>query len=820
MRSTFANTHTHSLAMEVGYLSAGTVEFLYEAASESYFFLEVNTRLQVEHGVTEECTGLDIVEWMIRAAAGVLDLSTFVPTFQGHSIQVRLYAEDPNKGFLPCNGVITRAAFSPIARNETFIVTGATVSPFYDPLLAKIIVHAPTREEARQKMMTALADTCIAGVECNLEYLRQLVASPVFASGTMYTQYLNGSFVYQPYTIDVIDGGAATTVQDYPGRIGHWAAGVSPSGPMDAYAHRVANRLVGNPTDAAALEIAMSGPTLKFNVPSLIALCGAPFVLHVNGVATATWQAVWVPAGALVRVFMPPQARVKGGGCRATLAIRGGIDVPVYLGSRSTFTLGNFGGHGGRKLLPGDVLPLPRDRHVVPEFPQEESVPAHVLAVAPPAMVPAFGQATWQIRVMCGPHAAPDFLLPQYMEEFLAAKWTVHYNSNRMGIRLTDGPTPKFTREDGGEAGLHPSNIHDTVYAIGSINLSGEMPIILTADGPSLGGFICPVTIIQADLWKAGQVSPGDAIQFVLVNAEMALAAEQALDTTIDTLTPSAMFWLPAALLRLDAELSASPFPAVSVDQTSPIVHTMVGSPSVVYRQAGDKNLLIEYGELVLDLALRLRVHALMTALKAQPLAGLEELSPGVRSLQVRYDNRRLSQAKLIAHLADIERALPPTDQLEVPSRILRLPLAWNASTTKAAIAKYQQSVREVAPWLPSNIEFIRRINGLSSVDDVESICFRASYIVLGLGDVYLGAPCAVPLDPRHRLVTTKYNPARTYTAEGEVAIGGVYMCIYGMDSPGGLRPFFFSCSFLFILQSSFYLKFSNLVITHDDAGS
>jgi urea carboxylase len=98
------------------------------------------------------------------------------------------------------------------------------------------------------------------------------------------------------------------------------------------------------------------------------------------------------------------------------------------------------------------------------------------------------------------------------------------------------------------------------------------------------------------------------------------------------------------------------------------------------------------------------------------------------------------------------------------------------------------QSVRPDAPWCPDNIEFIRRINGLGSVDDVHRIVFDASYLVLGLGDVYLGAPVATPVDPRHRLVTTKYNPARTWTPENAVGIGGAYMCVYGMEGPGGYQ--------------------------------
>src|SRR5690606_8192493 len=101
---------------------------------------------------------------------------------------------------------------------------------------------------------------------------------------------------------------------------------------------------------------------------------------------------------------------------------------------------------------------------------------------------------------------------------------------------------------------------------------------------------------------------------------------------------------------------------------------------------------------------------------------------------------------------------------------------------------KYMQSVRSDAPWCPSNIEFIRRINGLESIEDVRRIVFEASYLVLGLGDVYLGAPVATPLDPRHRLVTTKYNPARTWTPENAVGIGGAYLCIYGMEGPGGYQ--------------------------------
>jgi len=125
-----------------------------------------------------------------------------------------------------------------------------------------------------------------------------------------------------------------------------------------------------------------------------------------------------------------------------------------------------------------------------------------------------------------------------------------------------------------------------------------------------------------------------------------------------------------------------------------------------------------------------------------------------------------------------------------VPSRVVHLPLSWNDPEAVLAMRKYQDLVRPNAPWCPDNIEFIRRINGLADAEAVRRTIFDASYLVLGLGDVYLGAPVATPLDPRHRLVTTKYNPARTWTPENAVGIGGAYMCIYGMEGPGGYQLF------------------------------
>ncbi|HEY3594935.1 MAG TPA: carboxyltransferase domain-containing protein, partial [Polyangiaceae bacterium] len=210
--------------------------------------------------------------------------------------------------------------------------------------------------------------------------------------------------------------------------------------------------------------------------------------------------------------------------------------------------------------------------------------------------------------------------------------------------------------------------------------------------------------------------------------------------------------------------------------------------PAVTIRQDGDRYVLLEYGPMVLDLALRFRVQALLDAIVAQRIDGIVDLTPGIRSLHVHFEDSVLPREQLIDLLLRADETLPPADAIEVPSRIVHLPLSWEDPATLLAIQKYMQSVRADAPWCPSNIEFIRRINGLGSVDDVKQIVFDASYLVLGLGDVYLGAPVATPVDPRHRLVTTKYNPARTWTPENAVGIGGAYLCVYGMEGPGGYQ--------------------------------
>ncbi|MDP5166726.1 5-oxoprolinase/urea amidolyase family protein [Pseudomonas syringae] len=914
------------LARAVNYRSAGTVEFVFDSEDQRFYFLEVNTRLQVEHGVTEQVWGVDLVSWMVQLAAGDLPpLDQLQAGLKpvGHAIQARLYAEDPGRDFQPCPGLLTAADFPPAdgrkLRIDTWVEAGCEIPPYFDPMIAKLISWAPTREDASAGLIDALNETRLYGVETNRDYLRQIIADAPFASGQPWTRCLE-DLVYHADTFEVLSGGTQTSVQDYPGRLGYWAVGVPPSGPMDSRALRQGNGLLGNPEGCAALEITMSGPLLRFNTDAVVAVTGAHIPITLDGQACAMNTALFVSAGSTLSL-----GTIAGAGVRSYLCVRGGLDVPDYLGSKSTFTLGQFGGHGGRALRAGDVL------HIAPLV--ERSAGQQIADEALEALTDVR-----RMRVIYGPHAAPEYFTEAYIERFFATDWEVHFNSSRTGVRLI-GPKPEWVRADGGEAGLHPSNIHDNPYAIGAVDFTGDMPVILGPDGPSLGGFVCPVTIIEADLWQLGQLKAGDKVRFTPVSVEAchaercgsALASEGYIPDAENpsTATPSSRTspllqeaaytrrselvregYIPDAenpstatsssrasslpqgtanfrrselvregyspdaenpstvedssrtspllqgtanfrrseLVREgyspDAENPStapdssrtSPLPQCNANsrgselvresyspdaenpstvedssRTSPLLQGTANSrdsevvriedlPSpvildigqddkrLVARLSGDTHLLLEIGAPELDLVLRLRGHALMLALEAKALAGVIDLTPGIRSLQVHYRPEQLPLWQLLDIIAGEWDAVCAAKDLQVASRIVHLPLSWDDPACQLAIEKYMTTVRKDAPWCPSNLEFIRRINDLPNLDEVQRTVFDASYLVMGLGDVYLGAPVATPLDPRHRLVTTKYNPARTWTAENSVGIGGAYMCVYGMEGPGGYQ--------------------------------
>ena len=298
--------------------------------------------------------------------------------------------------------------------------------------------------------------------------------------------------------IAIIEKGLQTTVQDYPGRVGYWNIGIPPSGPMDPLALRIANKLVGNQESAAGLEITARGPRILFLEDSKIALTGAELHGSLDGKEIPWWKGIMAKKGSILSL-----KSLKGHGLRSYLAISGGIDVPVYLGSKSTFP-GHFGGLDGRALVAGDLLSVDRE--------ERERAFAQEPKEVPDQLVPQYTDE-WLVGAMLGPHEAPDFFTFEDVKVFFNHDWQVHHNSNRLGYRLK-GPRPNFAREDGGEGGSHPSNIHDCAYAIGTINLTGDTPIILTVDGPSLGGFVSIATIVSSEIWKIGQAAPNNTIRF------------------------------------------------------------------------------------------------------------------------------------------------------------------------------------------------------------------------------------------------------------------------------------------------------------------
>jgi len=316
-------------------------------------------------------------------------------------------------------------------------------------------------------------------------------------------------------TAEVVEAGIQATVQDFPGRYGMRARGFFPAGPMDHFAFRAANLLVGNPQSAAGLEVTLGGLVLRFESEALAAVTGAEAEVTLGGEPLPLWESRRLERGAELRIGLS-----QGPGFRLYVAIGGGIDVPPLFGSRSTYTMGEVGGLDGRPLQPGDVLPLgPSDSEHGGKLLRQEARPRYA--------------RDWEIEAMRGPHASPDFLTEHDLDEFFGRWWTVDRNSNRTGIRL-EPHRFEWARPTGGIAGGHPSNILDNSYPVGAVNINGDLPVILGLDGPTAGGFICAATVVRAGLWKIGQLRPtGDRVRFREVAFDEAVELSRELDSKL-----------------------------------------------------------------------------------------------------------------------------------------------------------------------------------------------------------------------------------------------------------------------------------------------
>lgn len=307
--------------------------------------------------------------------------------------------------------------------------------------------------------------------------------------------------------IKVINAGMQSLVEDWPGRLGYNGQGMSASGAMDNMALQMGNLLLGNTLGEAGIEITAGFFNCKFEGDAVIAITGCDMAPTINDVPVSNWESIFVKEGDVLKF-----AGYQDAGFRAYLTVAGGIDVPPYLGSKSTCIFGNYGGFEGRPLKPNDVLKVGKSnytwstvRKIKPEF-----IPKYESEIA--------------LRAIPGMNACPDFTTEKGMDYLFSHPFPVSLNANRSAVRLEELPTWFFSRESGGVGGSHPSNIVDHAYNIrGALNVTGNTPSLLIADGPTLGGFICSLHVINADLWKIGQAVPGkDTLKFVQVDADEA----------------------------------------------------------------------------------------------------------------------------------------------------------------------------------------------------------------------------------------------------------------------------------------------------------
>lgn len=303
--------------------------------------------------------------------------------------------------------------------------------------------------------------------------------------------------------VKILTPGLSTTVQDL-GRPGFYHLGIPISGGMDRFALRTANMLVGNDEGAAVLEAVFLGPEIEFTQAALVAVTGGELPPKVNGEDRPTWEAFPVKAGDKLSF-----GYLKSG-ARAYIAISGGIDVPVKLGSRSTYTLGALGGHEGRALKAGDSLPLGQGGA------GGGSVPANLRrGPGNPAELRMLPGLYWhRITAEAG-------------KQFFADTWKVAPEADRIGYRFKGGKALDFVpRTPPFGAGSDPSNIVDACYPYGSVQVpSGTEPIVLHRDAVSGGGYMMLGTVISADMDLIGQLQPHSPARFVEVTMDQALAA-------------------------------------------------------------------------------------------------------------------------------------------------------------------------------------------------------------------------------------------------------------------------------------------------------
>ena len=477
----------------------------------------MNTRLQVEHGITEMCYAVDLVELMLRQADAQLrgEGGLFALTLQsmqpgqpsGFAIEARVYAENPARDYAPSPGTLQIVDWqtSAYTRIDTWVRTGTVVSSNYDPLLAKVMCHSQSRYGAIQELHNTLSKSRICGPPTNLDFLAAILEDQDFEIGNTMTKFLN-HFHYSPSAVDVLMAGAYTTVQDYPGRPS-MGRGFPHAGPMDPLAFQIANSLVGNRPGMEGLETTLEGPELLFLGPAVVAICGAPMEIKIDGKPGAMWTRLHFNAGQKLKI-----GKTTDGGCRSYLAIHGGLpSVAEWFGSKATSPGVGVGGYQGRALAAGDLLFC--SKFIPDDLASQVSIPQRLIPDYPDH---------WDLMTMAGPYVE-GFLREEDVKMMYETKWRISHNAARGGIRLV-GPKPKWARADGSEGGSHPSNVPEYGYPVGTLNWTGDDPCIFPVDCPDFGGFVSSTTIVKADFSRLGQMKAGDTMQYRPVALQEALA--------------------------------------------------------------------------------------------------------------------------------------------------------------------------------------------------------------------------------------------------------------------------------------------------------
>ncbi len=611
------------LAKENKYKSAGTIEYIVDDTTGDFYFLEMNTRLQVEHGITELVYQVDLVELMLRQCQAEIEgkeglsskeLASYRKQPTGAAIEARLYAENPAQNFSPSPGLLQQVMFpeGPGIRVDSWVVTGTNVSPRYDPLLAKIMGFGTTRKEATSTILVALTGSLVQGPPTNLDFLIKVVGTEAFAKGDTTTRFLTSRFKYEFGCMKIIKGGSYTSVQDLPAR-NAVSFGIPESGPMDPLSHRIANVIVGNVPEKETLEMTFSGPTIEFTCAAVIAITGAAMDVSIRGEQVPMWSRKVVQTGDILVI-----GKLTGAGCRSYLAVRGGFpEVAVYLGSKSTAPGLAIGGYQGRTLLPGDIIKL-ADQSA--QWAGEASS-----ITVPDLYLPVF-QKEWDLYVMSGPHDSDDFLTPEDREKLYTTPWTISHNAARGGIRLL-GERMAFARESGGEGGSHPSNVLEYGYPIGGLNWTGDDPVFFPLDAPDYGGFLSSTTVARGNFWKLGQAAPGDKLHLKVISFDDAVkcrlnANEQVAAIASFLKKPqSKQGWQTFVPNQRKITNSMAILQQISRNEDR-------RAPKVVYRQGGDEYILVEYGEMTVDIFLRLRVKALEESIRDTKTKGLVSLMP------------------------------------------------------------------------------------------------------------------------------------------------------------------------------------------------